>query len=498
MEQVQRAIRLASRRHFLVEGASQVGLAVSISMAGLILLLLLGTNIFDWYWPVLLLFVGLAVGIYRLQQRALSRYRIAQLLDQKLALSDSLSTAQYFSEHPLPGHDEALRFQLQQAEQMARTADIQTAFPFQARRVWAVAGGLAAVSFGLLALRYMVTNSLSLHPPLVSFQIASVVERVEKALGKKKDRDPNLLAHDREITTRADSAGSEQPDRANLPPQGPGNEDEGAKSASGDPSAAMNQGQKMKDDAGKDATGRDSLSPKGQPGDKTPGDNNESAKQQAGDQTKEQAGKEGGKSSEGLINRMKDALSSLAAKMQPNQNQQGQQGQAKDDKSTQEKAAGQQQASNGNNKDQQGNQQQDGKGQQSDQNQTAEGQGQGQTAEKAQSAQGQSSDQSPQKGADAHSGVGKQDGDKGIKDAEQLKAMGKLADLIGKRSAQLTGEMTVETSSGKQQLRTQYSQKMGEHSDSGGEINRNEVPPIFQRYVREYMDEVRKTEKTNQ
>ena len=76
--------------------------------------------------------------------------------------------------------------------------------------------------------------------------------------------------------------------------------------------------------------------------------------------------------------------------------------------------------------------------------------------------------------------------------------MGKLADLIGKRSAQLTGEMTVETSSGKQQLRTQYSQKLGEHSDSGGEINRNEVPPIFQRYVREYMEEVRKTDKTNQ
>jgi hypothetical protein len=298
------------------------------------------------------------------------------------------------------------------------------------------------------------------------------------------------------LATRADSAGSQQPEKASLPPQGPGNENEGPKTASGDPASSMNQGEKVKDDARKDATGRDSLSPKGQPGDKAPGDNSSTSKQQAGDQTKEQAGKEG-KSSDGLVNRMKDALSSLAAKMQPNQNQQGQQGQAKDDKATKEKAAGQQQASS-NNKDQQGSQQQDGKGQQSDQNQTAEGQGQGQTAEKAESAQGQSSDQSPQKGADAHSGVGRQDGDKGIKDAEQLKAMGKLADLIGKRSAQLTGEMTVETSSGKQQLRTQYSQKLGEHSDSGGEINRNEVPPIFQRYVREYMEEVRKTDKTNQ
>jgi hypothetical protein len=496
MEQVQRTIRLASRRHLLVEGAGQVGLAVTIATAGLILLLVLGTNIFEWYWPVLLLIAGLAVGIFRLRQRALSQYRIAQLIDRKLALSDSLSTAQYLSEHPLTGHDDAIRFQLSQAEELAKTVRVDVAFPFQAHRIWAVAGGLAAVSFGLVAVRYMVTNSLSLHPPLVSFQLSPVFERLEKALGKKKDGSRDLLAHDRDLATRADSAGSQQPEKASLPPQGPGPENEGTKTTNGDPSASLSQGEKSKDDGRNDAGGRDSLSPKGQQGDKAPGENSSSSPPKSGDQTKEQSGKEG-KGSEGLINRMKDALSSLAAKMQPNQNQQGQSGQAKDDKAAQEKAAGQQQAAS-NSKNQQGSQQQDGKGQQSDQNQTAEGQGQGQTAEKAESAQGQSSDQSPQKGADAHSGVGRQDGDKGIKDAEQLKAMGKLADLIGKRSAQLTGEMTVETSSGKQQLRTQYSQKMGEHTDSGGEINRNEVPPIFQRYVREYMEEVRKTDKSNQ
>jgi hypothetical protein len=496
MEEVQRTIRLASRRYLWVEGAAQVGLAVSIATAGLIVLLVLGTNILQWYWPALLLVAGLSAGVFRLRQRALSEYRIAQVVDRKLALSDSLSTAQYLSEHPLTGHDEAIRFQLNQAAEVAKTVQVEAAFPFHAHRVWAIAGALAAVSFGLVALRYMVTNSLSLRPPLVSFQLAPVVERVEKALGKKKEDSPNLLAHDRDVTTRADSAGSQQPEKASLPPQGPGLENEGPKTTSGDPSSSLNQGEKTKEDGRTDTGGRDSLAPKGQPGDNAPGENNSSSTPQPGNQTKEQSGKDG-KNSEGLINRMKDALSSLAAKMQPNQNQQGQQGQANNDKSAQEKAAGQQQASS-NNKDQQGSQQQDGKGQQSDQNQTAEGQGQGQTAEKADSAQGHSSDQSPQKGADAHSGVGRQDGDKGIKDAEQLKAMGKLADLIGKRSAQLTGEMTVETSSGKQQLRTQYSQKMGEHSDSGGEINRNEVPPMFQRYVREYMEEVRKTDKSNQ
>ena len=78
---------------------------------------------------------------------------------------------------PVPGHDEAIRFQIKQAEELATTVDVQRAFPFQAHRIWAIAGALAAVSFGLVAVRYMVTNSLSLHPPLVSFQLASVVER---------------------------------------------------------------------------------------------------------------------------------------------------------------------------------------------------------------------------------------------------------------------------------------------------------------------------------
>ena len=104
----------------------------------------------------------------------------------------------------------------------------------------------------------------------------------------------------------------------------------------------------------------------------------------------------------------------------------------------------------------------------------------------------------PAKGADAHSGIGRQDGDKDVKEAEQLQAMGKLAEIIGKRSANLTGDMTIETPSGKQQLKTAYSQKLGHHSDSGGEINRDEIPLADQQYIREYMELVRKQSKTGQ
>ena len=48
--------------------------------------------------------------------------------------------------------------------------------------------------------------------------------------------------------------------------------------------------------------------------------------------------------------------------------------------------------------------------------------------------------------------------------------MGKLSEIIGKRAANIQGEVMVEVSSGKQQLKTQYSGQKAAHSDSGGEI----------------------------
>jgi hypothetical protein len=68
--------------------------------------------------------------------------------------------------------------------------------------------------------------------------------------------------------------------------------------------------------------------------------------------------------------------------------------------------------------------------------------------------------------------------------------MGKLAEIIGKRSQEVSGEMTVETPSGKEQLRTAYSGKVAEHADSGGEIDRDEIPVAYQEYIRAYMDRV--------
>ena len=70
--------------------------------------------------------------------------------------------------------------------------------------------------------------------------------------------------------------------------------------------------------------------------------------------------------------------------------------------------------------------------------------------------------------------------------------MGKISEIIGKRAANLTGEVTVEVENSNRQLRTPYAQRDAHHAQAGGEINRDEVPEALQAYVQQYFEQVRK------
>ncbi len=356
---------------------------------------------------------------------------------------------------------------------------------------------MCAVVFGLFALRYLVTSSLSLQQSLIPIHLGSVFERLEKSLSAENHQLPDPDSLDRQQASAPKNADSQQNDGQNAPlgseelksgkPDGTNSSEAAAQKADAQDSKSSQDGK---------PNNRDGSPSAAQP---TPGDENG---QQSGNQnnsqqapnTKEQKG-EGQQGSSGLMDKMKDALSSLMAKMRPTTS--AQKSLQNSERSNEDQKGGGQTAGS---KDQQGQQQQNAGNEQPSKEQSSEGQAQGQTTEKSQASQGHSSEQAPdKKGADAHSGIGRQDGDKDVKEAEQLQAMGKLAEIIGKRSANLTGEMMVETPSGKQQLKTEYSQHMGHHSDLGGEINRDEIPLMYQQYVREYMEQVRKQQgKTGQ
>jgi hypothetical protein len=488
-----------------VLAVEQLALALTLVSAGAILLLLLGTQILAWYWLLLLAAVGIGIAGYRIRSRLASSYMVAQFLDRRLSLHDSLSTAWFLLSRPEGADQPSARYQLEYAEQIARGVDPAAAFPLTGQRVWAIAGGVAAVAFGLFALRYLVTDSLNLRNGILPVhQIAEVFERVEKALGVQP-HPPNPDSGDQRnaaVPQNNDQAKTAQQDHPNAeelktskaeavtPPNVPmaptdspqdGKHPQDAKSENQEGPASA--GERKSGEKGQTPNGQQASGKKGTDSQQEAGKDQQNANQQNAEQ----------QNSVGAMDRLKEAISSLMAKMRPNSATQKQQQQQQNDRSSEGQQAGAQAKGD---KDQNAEAQKNGSDQQASEEKSADAQAQGQTTEKAQSAQGHSSDKSADKSnSEAHSGVGRQDGDKSIAEREQLKAMGKLAEIIGKRSADLTGDVMIENPSGKQQLKTGYSQSMGNHADLGGEINRDEISPADQQYVREYMEEVRKATK---
>ncbi len=489
VSRVEAVIGAAWRRRFFVLGFEQLAVALSLILAGGILMLLVGTQILNWYWLLLLGFLGLAVATARIRACMLTRYRVAQLLDRKLQLSDSLSTAWFVLSRA--GHETELacRIQLEQAERVAAGVKPSLAFPFVGQRTWAVTGALAGVAFGLFATRYLVTGSLNLQQAFLPTPLAAVFERIEKSLSgdnhrlfdaeggsKQEDISPHATGR-QQNDGKAGLLGS--PDSKTGKPDGLTGESSASQTAVQD-NKSLQDGQRGSHDSSR------SPAQPNQPGAPERGGNNQQSDKESPNANEQQTANQ--QTSSGLVDKMKDALSSLMAKMRPNSD--SRQSAQNNEPPSNDQKGGDQMMSN---KDEKSRSQQDARNEQPHEQQSSEGQAQGQTTEKAQPSQGRNSDQSAdKKGSDAHSGVGRQDGDKDVKEAEQLRAMGKLAEIIGKRSANLRGEMMVETRSGKQQLKTEYSQRMGHHSDLGGEINRDEIPLMYQQYIREYMEKVRK------
>ena len=153
-------------RHLLVQEAS---FAAALALGGAILLLVTGTQILNWYWPVLLFAGSLAVGAYRARAKMLSAYQVAQCIDDRLGLHDALSTAYYFGQHPdrTGTSRELIARQRLAAEDLARTADVRYGLPFLAPRTFYVNAGLVLIVAAMFGLRYGINRSLDLRPPLV-------------------------------------------------------------------------------------------------------------------------------------------------------------------------------------------------------------------------------------------------------------------------------------------------------------------------------------------
>lgn len=477
-------VRQARRRLFNNELLTQGANAASAALIAFILLLLLGTQILSWQWAVLIPVAAAAAGLYRARKRLPGLYSVAQLIDRRLGLSDTLSTALYFHESPRAAQEssEVRELQFAGAERLSRTIDPRQAVPYTVPRTVYLLGALALVATSLFALRYGMSRSLDLRQPFARLvqQQLGYQERTEQAKNNRQSRPLQPQSQDDD--------GLLQPpdDKSDVK----GDESQNSSEETGDELAAKGdikspQKGEQKADDGQKADGDQDA-----PGDERSGENGDDSQSgqngNKADSKQDASAKQDGNNSNensSLLSKMKDAMQNLLSKMKPQQNQSG----------------GQQQASGEQNSKQ-------GKGQQSGKQQSKEGQQQagqqgeaqeGQSGEQAENSQdnqgkGQGKNDAQQASKQPGSGVGSQDGDKAIKQAEQLAAMGKISEILGKRSANITGETTVEVQSTSQQIRTQYAQRSAQHSQGGAEISRDEVPVALQSYVEQYFEQIRK------
>jgi len=450
-------------------------LALLIGMGGVILLLLTGTQILDWYWPVLLAVVSLAVGLYRLRRSLPSPYKLSQQIDRRLGLADALSTAVHFAGHPEPGREAVADCQRRNAELVAQRVDVRQALPRSPSRYLLPAVGLALLAFGLFAVRYAVTGTLSLEPSLLWVAYDSFFgpppPQLSKNLAKnfKMAQDPFDPGNPDAQSTGSDL---QQPEDLLNPkelfdPANPTGDDN-----------AQQASDKEGDQKGSDADKQGHENKDGKQGDKSANNSKD------GDQSEKGAkdDKQGNPTEGGVLGKIKDALANMLNKMKPNSAQRDQQQNAK------------------NQPDQKGDKgEKGGKGEKQDSLTAA-----AETSPDSNKSGDQKSDDAkansqPGKPSsqESASGAGSKDGDKAAKDAKALEAMGQISEILGKRSAAVTGEMMVEVGSTKQSLKTAWADRQAGHTEAGGEIHRDEVPLMFQPFVERYFEEIRKTPQLN-
>lgn len=502
---VQALVQRAQRRSVWTATAEQAALVTVLLLGTLTVLLLVGSQIMNGYLLASIAIGCLIFGYWRVRRSVERPYQLAQLLDRRFRTNDTISTAWFLlkKEESSPRRDnpQAVRLALEQAEQLAPTLDPATIFPMTGHRFWMIAGALGIVSCSLFALRYLGQAEIDLKRPLIPTAVIREWNKVVEAV-KPKPTELQASAEDRLLSPIPQSPDAKPRETKPPPPQL--NQDViGVKTSDADTSesqpnvgkdAAFSAGKqndisggehglenKSEKSAGASAAKNSGNTPDGQQQAPSRGENSQtpgSKKQQASSEQK----------SNGLIDRMKDAVSNMFAQAQPSESS-AQSAQA----SAKSQGDQDQDSMQGSSGEPNGQKASDDARETGQQNSGAQGKEHGEGSEQAKATQGSHPERGSGKNSgDSQSSIGKQEGSKAVREAEQQKAMGKLAEIIGKRSESVSGESRVETSSNNHQLSTQYTDQKGVHADRGGEINRDQVPLMYRSYIREYMMQVRK------
>lgn len=473
-------IRQARQRAIWQAAAARSLWAATAALAAASLLLLLGTGVVAWYVPPVVFVLALGVALWTLRGRLPHEYGTAQALDAALHTSDLLSSAWYAAfSISTPGSGARSYFApllLEQAEAAARVADPAAALPWRWPRSSRWAGGMLLAALALFGLRYGVLHTLDLSASVVNVMFDTFTGQSVAASKKAARRDAKL--------PQPMQIGLNEPGDVleNNPPEDVlKNYEVAGQSNSGSSKNVSNPNQQTQQrEPGESASPEESSDnvnlPEGAQGAST-GENQQRSsdvKNAAKPDARQQ------KKDSGLLDKMRDALASVMDKLKLN---------SKANESQQSAAAQEAQRENAQRQSDKGSPS-PGKPQQGDP-QSQQSQEQSDSSQAGQKSQSESPAQSAND--QQHSGIGKQDGAKNMEMAKDAEALGKLSELIGKRSMNLQGEMMVEVENTRNpQLRTPYLNRSATHGEAGGDLSRDEVPLRHQEFVRRYYEQVRK------
>jgi hypothetical protein len=475
--------------HLLLE---QAVAATAVCLGTLTVLLLVGTQVLDWYWLAVAFGGAFAFGFWRVWRRRLSDYRLAQRVDAGLNTHDTLSTAFFYASDECGRRAEpAVRaLQWETAERAASEVDVNSVLPLETPRMLWTAVALAGVAASLLVVRYGMERRLDLGKPIVALHLGAFFTPKAREIAEAKPKSPIQKYLDEQMKALGMNT-QNLPAEGELPPDFPMTKinapEQGEVTRKADAQGSQQRVAEPTKDESADEQG-ESASPSDKQ-DGREGNSDSNSASPPGTPQKQPPNKQGGEQRQkgensSLMDKMRDAMANLMAKLKIPQQSGG------------EKQGNSQQQSN-QAANQQGQTKQgmpNGK-QQADYNQgdqQSESQGEGNERAEAQGKQGDKNSDKPGQ-QDSKSGIGHSDGDKDVREAEQLAAMGKISELIGKRSQNVSGEVTVEVQSNKQQaLKTPYSHRTGAHLETGGESHRDEIPLAYERYVQQYFEQVHK------
>lgn len=475
-------IQRARRRLLLNDALRRLVASAAVDLFVVISLLVVGTRFLDWWVVGAVAAAGLAYVATSVRRHAASPYGAAVELDRRAGLQDSLSTALHFSGESFSGGHVAAFVNTQRAfaEERAHSVHVPSVIPLKWPRHIYTAAGLAVIAIGLAAARYGVLHSLDLRAPITEVLF-------EDLAAPKGARDRAALEGEAQRKKRLEDAQSLLA-KLGVPinvdnPNPPDALDKAIEDALQPPIDGKAAKAQKGDGPANGANGLEQA-PAGDPIDGKPDEKDEAGKSA---DAKDSAGNDGGRNAKtnsgensSLLSKLKDAVSNLLSN-------------GSQDPGQKQKAQGrQQQAQNGKGERGKG-EKSGGKGQES--NEPSDGQDGDPNTDnpEGQQAQSKASSKGAQQSAQAGSGMGSQDGAKELRAAEQLKAMGKISEIIGKRSSAVTGETMVEVQSGNQQLRTAYSKKAAGHGETQSDVSRDEIPVSLQPFVREYFERVRKS-----